>query len=794
MQSPAQTQRHSIAAAVEGDIARGRGRGTGPLQRPWAVLGACLLAIIIAGAGLRGVVKDPSVDAFVPLDHPAALARDAARARFGLEDPLIVGLAGPAGKSLFTIDALEALRRIHEVVRTVPGVQKNDVISLASEKAIAGSDGDLLVDPIIEAGPVTADTAALAASRFAAMPVLHNLLASRSGDALIVIVPVDDPNHATEVYDRVRALAEAEAPAGLSVHVAGVAGMNARLAQTVDSDTRIFVPAAFLVVLVLLLIALRQPRALLGPLFVIAASAAVAIGTMGWMDARYYLISTALPVVIMAMAVADSLHVILYYLRTRAELPTLTAFDAVTATLRDIWVPVTLTSVTTVAGLLGLAFGTAMRPISEFGIFAAIGVAAAWVLSLTALPAILILTNLKPAPARPGRASLRTPWLEAKIHRLGQWSIARPVPGITLLLLLTAPLLAAALHAQFDYERQRYFAAADPVKLADQLLGERLGGFNFLDVAVTAPAPGGLMDTAALAAIADLKRSIATLPEVTKVAAIDDYVSLMHQALTGAAPGALPQDPGAPAQYMFLYESSAEPDDFRQRIDYDHQHALLRAQLATDRYSATQPAVHALDALLTDWQAQSGLAAVVSGRIAVNEGWMSVLAQNHFRGLGLAVLLVFVVTAIAMRGFGPALLAMLPVGGGILFIYAIMGAFRIDIAPATSMSAAIATGLGVDFGIHLIAYLRKRLAAGASLTEALDERFALVARACFYSALALGVALAVICLSSAPPLRWFGVLVGAGAIGSLLGALLLIPAVLSLTGTALLGRARGTHV
>jgi hypothetical protein len=396
--------------------------------------------------------------------------------------------------------------------------------------------------------------------------------------------------------------------------------------------------------------------------------------------------------------------------------------------------------------------------------------------------------------SRPGRASLRTPWLEAKIHRLGQWSIARPVPGIALLLLLTAPLLAAALHAQFDYERQRYFAAADPVKLADQLLGERLGGFNFLDVAVTAPAPGGLMDTAALTAIADLKRSISALPEVTKVAAIDDYVSLMHQALTGAEPGVLPQEPGAPAQYMFLYESSAAPDDFRQRIDYDHQHALLRAQLATDRYSATQPAVQALDALLADWQAQSGLAAVVSGRVAVNEGWMSVLAQNHFRGLGLAVLLVFAVTAIAMRGFGPALLAMVPVGGGILFIYAIMGAFRIDIAPATSMSAAIATGLGVDFGIHLIAYLRKRLAAGASLTEALDERFALVARACFYSALALGVALAVICLSSAPPLRWFGVLVGAGALGSLLGALLLIPAVLSLTGPALLGRSRGNHV
>jgi predicted RND superfamily exporter protein len=96
------------------------------------------------------------------------------------------------------------------------------------------------------------------------------------------------------------------------------------------------------------------------------------------------------------------------------------------------------------------------------------------------------------------------------------------------------------------------------------------------------------------------------------------------------------------------------------------------------------------------------------------------------------------------------------------------------------MTAAIATGLGIDFAIHLLAHVRRRRAEGASLAQALAGDYVLVARACAWCALALAAALATICLSSAPPLRWFGLLVAAGAIGSLAGALFLVPSLLAL--------------
>ncbi|MEL7109788.1 MAG: MMPL family transporter [Pseudomonadota bacterium] len=746
------------------------------MARPSFIIALTFLVIIGFAVGLSKVEKDPSVDAFVPGDHPAAINRDIARDIFGLEDPVIVGLVAPESETVFTPERLDALKRIDDAVRQIPGVEKNDVISLASQNAIRGDDGDLRVDPIVPAGPLSASDATLAEERFQAMPMLSGLLASKDGRMATVIIPVDDPNQAQQTVIDIRETVAREAGDAFTVHVAGVAAMNARLAGMVDSDTRIFVPAAILTVLLILLVALRRLKALLGPLLVIAGSAAIAIGTMGWLGSHYYLITTALPVVIMAIAVADSLHISTYYLKARAQCASLSSRDAVVYAVTKAWLPVTLTSITTIAAFVGLSFGAAMRPISEFGLYAAVGVAAAWILSLTALPAVLILTNLTPNMRR---SEARTSIVDQIISGFTQFAFNRPAVAISAAIMITGVLGFAASHAEFDYERQRYFTKSDAVRTADIEINRQLGGVNFLDVVVTAPESGGLMRPAPLVEIAALRADMEELPYVEKVSGIDEYISLMHAALTGASNDTLPTAERAPAQYMFLYEASAPPGDFKQEIDFDHTRALIRAQLSTDSYSKTLSTVEALERLVDRWSDANGLEAEISGRVAVNDGWMTQLANNHFRGLGLAVALVLLTTVFVFRSLLYALLAIIPVLIGVLSVYATMGAFAIDIAPATSMTAAIATGLGIDFGIHLISLIRQRRRLGDLGSNALDSQYTLVARACFYSAVALGVALAVICISSAPPLRWFGFLVSVGAFGSLVGALLIIPAILS---------------
>jgi uncharacterized protein len=744
------------------------------LDTPWRVVIAALAAIIIVGLGLGRVVKDPSVDAFVAQDHPAALAREISVDVFGLEDPIVIGLSREDGGTAFTPETLTALRAITAELRSVPGVKKNDIVSLATENAISGSDGDLRVDPILPDGEIGQREAKEAWARTQSMPMLLDLLASRDGRMVTLLVPVEDPDHAGDPVLAATEIAERLAPDGVKVSIAGVAAMNAHLGLVVDRDTKKLVPLCILAVLLMVLVALRQFRAVLGPLLVILGTVAITVGLMGWLGAKYYLITTSLPIVMMAIAVADSLHLSTVYLRQRRLDAQADARTAMRRALAHTVLPITLTSITTIAGLIGLGIGAGMRPIGEFGLFAAAGVAAAWALSLTLLPAIIILTDLKPRSIRPGREE-RPRRIDGVLGAITALGRRAPAGLLAPVAIIVSMLAIAAAQAEFDYERKRYFAADAPVRLADAELNRSLGGVNFLDVIVEAPEGTSLMTPVALSAIADLKSTIEADALVSQATAINDYISLMHEVLLDAEPGSLPTRERAPSQYMLLYEASGAPEDFRQEIDYDYRRALIRAQLVTDQFQPTRRVIDRLQAEIGGWNAETGLTATLTGRVAVNAGWMERLEASHFLGLGLAGLLVFLAAIACFRALVPALICMVPVLVGVLSVYGVMGLFAIDIAPATSMAAAICTGLGVDFGIHLVAHVRRKLAEGASLSEATGQGYITVVRACFYSGAGLAIGLSVLLLSSAPPLLWFGALVASGSLGSLLAAVIILP-------------------
>lgn len=749
------------------------------IHRPRLVCLLCALVILMIGTGLRWVEKDPSVDAFVAEDHPAAVARNAARELFALEDPLVVGLVATDGKSLFRPDALNALRQIEGHIKALPGVDANGLTSVLSESAIAGAadgSGELLVTRIVPDGPITSRVADDAKIHFASMPMMSGLLGSENGSTLTLIVPVDDPNDSVSIYHAVLDITKTGLPAGVTAHVAGVAAMNAGLAWMVDTDTRVFIPSAVLMVLVILLLALRSWRAVIGPLLVIAGAATMAVGSLGWMGGRYYLISTALPVVVMAMAVADSLHFTTFYLRCRRLDPFGERTLAITTALRHTGLPIALTSLTTTAGFMGLVLGSGMQPIREFGLFAAVGVVGAWLLSVTLLPAIILLLKVEPANKLTGAASSLSTGV---VQRLTSVAFAHPGSALTLVAGALLVMAWGSEKAQFDYQRQHYFQSDNPVRIADVELNARLAGLNFLDVVVAAPEENGLMKVSAMNAMAQLQKQLSRIEGVEQVTSIVDYMTVMHAALTSGSAG-LPQRKNAPAQYMFLYEASGSPDDYEEEIDYTYQHALMRAQLRTDSYQQTRHSVASFRAIIREFNAEQSLSAEVSGRVAVNEGWMTLLVTNHFVGLGIAMGLVFVCCLLMFKGSVLAVLAMLPVVTGVLFVYALMGFLNIDLAPATAMTSAIATGLGTDFGVHLIAHIQRERSAGTTVADALNQRYLLIGTACFYSAMALTAALLVVCLSSAPPLRWFGGLVAAGTMGSLFGALVLIPACLGL--------------
>lgn len=742
-----------------------------------------LVLILTAAAGLPRLYKDTSVDAFIPADHPSLLANDRTAEVFGLTEPIAVAVMRRDGSTIFTPEAFEMLATLTDAIAGLPNVRDDRVVSLATESSIRGENASLLVDAYLEPGM---DGGAIedASARWRNMPPHVNSLVAADGSGAVIMAELVDSAAAAETYEAVQVLVSEllaeNADADHDILIAGPGAVSGYLSSYIDQDARVLQPLVFLLIMAFLYVAFRSGRALLGPLLVVVGAAGGALGVMAWNGVAYFAITNALPVILVSISVADAIHVLSAYYQLRARRPSMPVREAIVLTMTEMSRPISLTTLTTMAGFIGIGVASIMPPIQYFAWYASLGVALAWLFSIVVLPAAMMLLKLAPSPAFTAWQAQRPDRLGALLTRIGAVGAARPglvLGAFTALLVFAA---AGASQLRVDRSQVENFASDEPIRIADERINEAFAGTAFLDVIVEVDGAGDLLEPERMRRVAELQDFMDGLPHMAKTVSIVDYLSLLHYALEErpvAEERILPEGDGALAQYLLVYEASGDPTDFEEEIDPDYRTALVRGVLDTPLYSESVATVESLEAYLEAEFVGDGLSGTLAGDVNVSYHWMSRLEATYFVGVGLSLCLVLVMSMLAFRSVGAGLVSVVPVAFTVLLLYGLMGYLDIYLEPATSMFAAISVGVGVDFAIHLVDRLRVALRLqGGDLAAAVAIAMPGTARACFFNASALGVGFSVLLLSDLPMLQRFGGLVSLAAFASFLCALIIVPA------------------
>ena len=735
--------------------------------RPLTVLLVCFALIAVSAVGLSKLVRDPSVDAFIPDDHPSFLASERAKETFGISDPIVVALVWKNAHDVFRPENLQLIRRLHEQLETVPNVAYAGVTSLASESFVEHREDAVLITPYVERGTVSEAATRTAFSGWLRMLPHRGTLVSDDASAATILIELDDSRAAEQTYRNVLSLVEQYQSAELTIHVAGLGAVVGFLSETIASDVASLVPLIYVVVLVTLFVAFRSVKAVLVPLPVIVGSVTGSLGLMAVLGIPYFAITSALPVIIVAISVADTIY-ILTALREHATGPESVQARTVAA-MSAVVKPITLTTLTTSVGFIAIAVASIMPPIVYFAWFAAVGIGLAWLFSVFAVPAMIVLLRLDLNPAT-GTISHWGGWT-AKLLSRPVWSSA-----VVVAVVVVAGVLAGKV--QVDRSLVESFPHDSAIHRADRELNTRFAGTAFLDVIVDAQAPDSLVRVENMARIVDLQRFMETLPKVQKTIAITDYLGQLHRAIEGGTDArALPSTDDAVAQYLFLYEASSTPDSLKEEIDADYRSALVRGVLNTRYSSEEAAAVERLQAYVDAHFSgpASDLQGTLSGRVNTRYHWMNRLAVTHITGLVLSILCVFLLAALLLRSFFAAAVAVVPVIVSVLGLYAVMGSLGIRLEPATSMFAAISIGVGVDYAIHLVYRLRKTLTTTPDIDIAAAYAMHTTGRACFFNAAALGLGFSVLMASDLATLTNFGALIAVAAFASFFAAFVLVP-------------------
>ena len=162
------------------------------------------------------------------------------------------------------------------------------------------------------------------------------------------------------------------------------------------SDLVGLIPLVAVVVIISLYLSFHTMEGTLLPLITVLMSASISVGLMGLLGYTFTLVSSVIPVALIAVGSAYGIHVLTHYYieveKLTGEITREMHEEALLRGLKEVWKAVLLAGITTVVGFISL-ITSPLQPLHSFSIFTAVGVGLSLILSVTFIPAILLLKN-----------------------------------------------------------------------------------------------------------------------------------------------------------------------------------------------------------------------------------------------------------------------------------------------------------------------------------------------------------------------------------------------------------------
>ncbi|MEM1181539.1 MAG: MMPL family transporter [Acidobacteriota bacterium] len=714
------------------------------LRHRVAVIIVTVLSVLALGAGSPRLGFNDDYRLFFKSSDPELQAFEALQAIYTKNDNILF-VVEPAGGNVFTGETLAAIEQLTEEAWQIPFARRVD--SVTNFQFTRAEEDDLIVEDLVS-GAASFGPEQLAAVRRAALdePLLNGRIVSAKGDVTGVNVTlqmpgesVDESSIAAAAARELAANLEAEWPA-LDVRLTGFAMLNNAFTEASMRDMSTLIPVMYGFILLFLVLLFRSVTATLSTLFVIIMSTVATLGAAGWLGLELTPPSAIAPTLIMTLAVADSVHLLKGFL-ARLSFGDGKSEALVEALRVNGW-PIFLTSASTAIGFLSMNFSDS-PPFHDLGNMTAFGVMAAFVISMSFLPAVVSLLPVRP----PRRRSVGA----ERWDRLGAWVLGHRVPVLLVTAAVAVGLTLSVPRNELNDEFVDYFAPSVPFRADTDFAVERLTGIYQVEFSLGAGESGGVAEPAYLEALDRFAEYWRAQPGVLHVRTLSDTMRRINRSLHGDDPAyyALPESRELSAQYLLLYELSLPYGlDLNDEINVDK---------SATRFTVT----------LDDLSAKGLIAAARGGeawlRAEAPESMFSYgvgpalmfakLAQRNIRGMlvgtFVALVLISALLMVALRSWRYGLLSLIPnlAPAGMAFGIWALAVGQINLA--LSMVVAMTLGIVVDDTVHFLAkYQRGRHERGLDADGAVRYAFRAAGGALFTTSVVLVAGFLVLSLSS----------------------------------------------
>lgn len=710
----------------------------------WLVILCTLLLVAAIGSGGRFLVFSNDYRMFFSEENPQLRAFEALQDTYTKNDNVLFVVAPKDGR-VFTRETLSTVEWLTNESWQIPYSIRVDSVTNFQHTSADGDD--LLVRDLVMDAHEFSDPELREAERVAVNePLLRDRLVSPSAHVTGVNVTIQLPGQklteVPEVTAFVRDLAaqvEARDP-NIDIRLTGMVIMNNAFPEASIEDMRTLYPVMFLFILAVLWFMLKSVSAMIGTALVIVLTVVCTMGMTGWLGIEMSPPTTSAPVMVMTLAVADCVHILVIYLHGLR-----TGMDKAAAmkeSLRINLAPVFLTSLTTAIGFLSLNFSDA-PPFRNLGNMAAMGVTAAFVLSVTLLPALMMLlpVKVKQGPEHEGRMMSRLAEFVIRRRKALFWGMALVILG------LVAQLPRNELNDVFV----EYFDESVPFRADTEFATENLTGIYLVEYSLATDGEAKVSDPEFLRTVEAFAQWYRQQPGVMHVNSITDIMKRLNKNLHGDDPGwyRLPENNELSAQYLLLYEFSLPFG-----LDLNNQ---INVSKTATRLTVTMETVSTEELLALEARAQQWMRENAPASFAVDGASPTIMFANighrnirsMLKGSTIALIVISVILLIALRSVRIGTLSLVPNLTPIGMAFGLWGMMVGQIGLALSVVAGMTIGIVVDDTVHFLSkYVRAQRERGLNSQDAIRYAFDTVGAALVVTTLVLVVGFGILALST----------------------------------------------
>src|SRR5690606_38138591 len=294
------------------------------------------------------------------------------------------------------------------------------------------------------------------------------------------------------------------------VYLSGPPMIAAQTATSMEQDNQTLLPGVLLVIITVLLLSFGRLQGVVAPLLIAVIALFWTLGLMAVAGVKQNIVSSMLPVFIIAIAVCDAIHFLSTYYRLLPDNPDRAArTQAASEALRKLFWPMLVTTVTTMAGFFALSW-TEVVFIREFGIFVGFGVLFAWLITMLLLPALVIIWK---AP-RPRYGLLVSNLITRLMALFGR--IAGHGNGVVIaaVVLMRAGLITTQQRVTVDKQVIGYLQEDRRIRQGDAAINAEIGGSRVVSSPLDSKDKYGFKSPDALPAVAVLQQRLQQSPRV----------------------------------------------------------------------------------------------------------------------------------------------------------------------------------------------------------------------------------------------------------------------------------------